>query len=46
MIKEQDKSFKPYEEWLKDLDYLFDDINWIMEVLQLAMTPFQGRVQS
>ncbi len=43
MICENDKNFKSYDEWLKELDFLFENIDWIMEVLQLALTPFQSR---
>lgn len=42
MIKEQDKSFKEYKEWLKDLDKLSVNPNWIMEILEIAISPFQG----
>jgi hypothetical protein len=43
MIKEADKSFKPYEDWLGDIESLYDDNNWIGEVLGLILNTFQGR---
>ena len=45
MIKEVDKNFKDYKEWLKDLEELLENPNWIMEVLEVAIAPFRGRVQ-
>lgn len=46
MIQEQNPSFKSYEEWLKELDYLMDDTSWIMEVLEVGISPFCGRVSN
>lgn len=31
------------EEWLMGMDNLLDDTNWILDVLNLAMFPFQPR---
>ena len=45
MIRENDKSFKEYNEWLKDIEELLENPNWIMEVLEVGIAPFQGRVQ-
>jgi hypothetical protein len=45
MITEHDKAFMPYDQWLQDIDSLFDNTNWIMEVMELAMSTFHGRVQ-
>lgn len=46
MIKEADKNFGAYDEWLKGLDNLFEDSNWILEVIEAGMTPFSGGVQN
>lgn len=47
MIKEQDKSFKNYEEWLQEIDAITGTENsWIQEVMELAISPFLGRIQS
>ena len=47
MIKEQDKSFMEYEEWLKDIDCLFNgEMSWITEVIEVAIAPFFGRIQN
>lgn len=43
MICEQDKNFKGYDDWLKELDNLMENQDWIMEVLELGTTPFKGR---
>lgn len=46
MIHEQDaKQIDSYDEWLKSLDTLFDNVDWIKEVLDCAMSTFQGKVQ-
>lgn len=45
MITEYDKTFKPYDEWLQEIDNLFDNMEWIQEVMELAMSTFRGRVQ-
>lgn len=47
MIQEQDKNFTvSFEEWLKDLDGLVEDKNWIEEVLEVGVSPFLGRIQN
>ena len=46
MIKESDKDFKPYEDWLHDLDDLFSDTNWIKDVIITGMSPFSRRLQN
>lgn len=45
MIRENDKAFKEYKEWLKDIDELLENPNWIMEVLEVGIAPFRGRIQ-
>ena len=45
MIRENDKTFKEYKEWLKDIDELLENPNWIMEVLEVGIAPFRGRIQ-
>lgn len=45
MIKEYDKSFPlNYEEWLGELDNIFKDNSWIIEVVKVGTSPFQRRV--
>ena len=44
MIRENDKTFKEYNEWLKDIDELLENPNWIMEVLEVGIAPFRGRI--
>ena len=47
MIKEQNKEFKPYKEWLQEVDAVTGEGNsWIQEVMELAISPFLGRIQS
>ena len=47
MIKEYDKSFSlNYEEWLGELDNIFEDNSWIIEVVKVGTSPFQGRVSN
>ena len=47
MILEQDKTFKSYEDWLKDLDSLFsDNMTWISDVIEVGIAPFLGRIQN
>lgn len=47
MIKEQNKQFKEYDEWLKEIDAITGTGNsWIQEVMELAIAPFLGRIQS
>lgn len=45
MIKENNNNFKSYEEWLKELDGIYQEAGWIEEVLECAMSTFQGRVE-
>jgi hypothetical protein len=45
MIRENDKTFKEYNEWLKDIDELLENPNWIMEVLEVGIAPFRGNIQ-
>lgn len=45
MITEYDKTFKPYDEWLGEIDSLFDNTDWLMEVMELAMSTFQRKLQ-
>lgn len=44
MIRENDKTFKEYNEWLKDIDELLENPNWIMEVLEVGIAPFRGKI--
>lgn len=46
MICEQNKGFKSYDEFLREIDSLYENVDWILEVLELGMTPFQGRVSN
>lgn len=47
MILEQDKTFKSYEDWLKDLDSLFsDNMTWLSDVIEVGIAPFLGRIQN
>lgn len=44
MIKEQTPTFPIYDEWVKDLDGVLDEANWILEVLELGVSPFRRGV--
>lgn len=44
LIKEQDASFIAYKEWLKTLDNILDDPNWIYEVIGVIASVFRGMV--
>ena len=44
MITEYDKNFKPYENWLEDIDNLFENTSWLQEVMELAMSTFRGGI--
>ncbi len=46
MITEYKKDFKPYENWLEEIDNLFNNTEWIKEVMELAMSTFRGRVSN
>ena len=40
MIEEADSTqVKSYDEFLKGIENLYDDINWINEVIELATSP-------
>lgn len=42
MIKEADKNqVGNFEDFLKDLDSLYEDIDWLNEVITLAISPLQ-----
>ena len=46
MIEEADeKQVKSYEEFLKDIDGLLDNTEWINEVILLATSPFSRGIQ-
>lgn len=49
LIKESDKlhnstQVTDYESFLSEIDSLYDDSNWINEVIELACTPISGRL--
>ncbi len=44
LITEQNKGFKSYEEWLKDIDSMLEDNQWISDVLECAIAPIKGRI--
>lgn len=46
MIIEYDGKFMSYEEWLKELDNIFADFDWVQEVMECAMSTFQRRVEN
>lgn len=43
MIVENDKTFMPFEDWIKEIDDLVSNPLWIQEVIEMGMTPFSGR---
>lgn len=46
MIQEGDKNqVNGYIDFVKSLDSLFDDAEWITEVIELACNPLSGRLQ-
>ena len=46
MIEEADPSqVKTFEEFLKDIDGLYDNIEWINEVISLAISPISRGIQ-
>lgn len=46
MIEEADeKQVKSYEDFLKDIDGMLDNTDWITEVVSLASTPFSRGIQ-
>lgn len=47
MIKQADKNqVVNYEDFLDQIDNLFDDTNWIQEVLELACSPLSRQLQN
>lgn len=47
MIKEADKSaVTNFEDFLGGIESLYDDTNWIQEVLELACSPLSGQLQA
>lgn len=47
MAKEADKTqVVNYDEFLSGIDNLFDDVNWISEVLELACSPLSRQLQT
>lgn len=46
MIQEADsKQVDNYESFLKSIDNLYDDFNWVLEVIQLACSPLSRQLQ-
>lgn len=46
MVKEADKSqITNYEDFLRNIENLYDNIDWINEVLELACSPLSGQLQ-
>lgn len=41
MIKEKDPTFKDYDEWVSELDGVYDDMTWISEVIKLGFCLFR-----
>lgn len=47
MIKEADKTqTTSYEEFLSGIESLYDDTEWIMQVLELACSPLSRQIQT
>lgn len=47
MVKEADKNqYISYEDFLKSIDNLYDDKDWIFEVIGLAVTPLSRNLQT
>lgn len=47
MVKEADKTQATnYEEFLGGIESLYDDTNWIQEVLELACSPLSRQLQT
>lgn len=43
MIVESDASqVGSFEDFLKNIDILFDDVDWVEDVIELALTPISG----
>ena len=45
MILEKNPSFKSYEEWIGELDCLFDDVSWVSDVVKLGLSVFRRTLQ-
>lgn len=45
MIAENDPTFGTFEDFLKGLDNIYENSDWMMEVMTLAVGTFQGRVE-
>lgn len=46
MVKEADKTQATnYEDFLSNIENIYDDITWITEVLELACSPLSGQLQ-
>lgn len=46
MIEEADKTqVTSFEDFLKSIDVIYDDIGWINEVVEVATSPLSGRIQ-
>ena len=46
MVKEADKTQATnYEDFLSNIEGIYDDITWITEVLELACSPLSGQLQ-
>jgi len=46
MALEADKNqIMDYTSFLKSIDNIYDDINWITDVIELACTPISGQLQ-
>ena len=47
MIKEADKTqVENYESFLSEIDSMYDDINWILEVIELGCSPISRQLQT
>lgn len=46
MIKEADKTIKPYDEWLQSLDDIMSDFSWLTTVLEVGISPISGQLQA
>lgn len=44
LIQEYDEKVAPYETWLKSLDHVFGEYEWMQEVMECAMSTFQRRM--
>lgn len=47
MLKEADKDqYASFEDFLKSISHLYDDTQWIYEVIELAVTPISRNLQA